>query len=61
MGTTTIGIDTAKRIFYLQGEDEHGREVMHKKLSRKKLVPFIANLPPSVVAMEAGCGALAYI
>ena len=53
MSTVMIGMDIAKRVFYLHGEDEHGREVMHKKLSRKKLVPFIPNLPPSVIAMEA--------
>lgn len=51
----TIGIDITKRVFYLQSED--GRAAMHKKQSREKLVPFIANLPPSVNAMEAGCGA----
>jgi transposase len=57
MSTMTIGIDIAKRVFYLNGEDEQGREVMHKKLSRERFVPFIANLPPSMIAMEAGCGA----
>lgn len=50
-------MDIAKLVFYLHGEDECGRAVMHKKLSREKLAPFIANLPASVIAMEAGCGA----
>jgi hypothetical protein len=32
--TQTIGIDTAKRIFFLHGESDAGRVVLPKKLSR---------------------------
>jgi transposase len=56
-GTPTIGIDTAKRIFFLQGEDVRGKVVLHEKLSRERLLPFLANQPVSTIAIEAGCGA----
>jgi transposase len=56
-GTQTIGIDTAKRVFYLHGESHMGSVVLRKKLTRDQLLPFLANQPPSLIAIEAGCGA----
>lgn len=52
---TTLGIDLAKSVFQLHGVDEKGRKVFSKKLTRKQLAPFIANLPKCTIAMEA-CG-----
>ncbi|MBT8419656.1 MAG: IS110 family transposase, partial [Gammaproteobacteria bacterium] len=50
-----LGIDIAKQSFQLHGVDEGGHIVFKKKLTRGKLVTFVANLPPCVIGMEA-CG-----
>jgi len=50
-----VGIDLAKTTFHLHGVDAHGIVVMRKKLSRSKLMAFMANLPPCLAGMEA-CG-----
>jgi len=50
-----LGIDLAKQSFQLHGVDEDGHVVLKKKLSRKKLTAFIANLPPCLIGLEA-CG-----
>ncbi len=55
MNITTMGIDLAKNTFQLHGVDEHGRVVLRKKLTRSKLLGFLANLPPCLIGMEA-CG-----
>ncbi len=52
---TVLGIDIAKQSFQLHGVDEGGQVVLKKKLSRGKLMAFMANLPPCVIGMEA-CG-----
>jgi len=51
----TIGIDLAKSSFQVHGVDEQGHVIMRKKVTRNKLVVFMANLPPCLVGMEA-CG-----
>ena len=56
-GTLTIGIDAAKRIFFLHGEDARGKVILREKLSRERLLPFLANQAISTIAIEAGCGA----
>jgi len=50
-----LGIDLAKNSFQLHGIDESGQIVLKRKLSRKKLTAFIANLPPCLIGLEA-CG-----
>jgi hypothetical protein len=35
----TIGIDTAKRVFFLHGENTGGRVFLRKKLSRASSAP----------------------
>lgn len=50
-----LGIDLAKQSFQLHGVDESGQTVLRKKLTRAKLVEFIAQLPPCLIGMEA-CG-----
>jgi transposase len=57
MKLAILGIDLAKSVFHLHGADARGREVLRKRLSRAQLLPFIANLPRCVVAMEACSGA----
>lgn len=54
-----VGIDLAKEIFQIHGNDKHGRCVGKKRLTRKKLPEFLANLPKCIVAMEA-CGGSSY-
>lgn len=57
MDTTTIGIDLAKSTFSLVGMDTVGNVTFRKTLSRKKLLPFIANCAPCLIGMEACSGA----
>ena len=52
---TTIGLDLAKNVFQIHGEDREGRVVLRKRLSRAKLLPFFANLSSCLVGIEA-CG-----
>ena len=54
---TTIGLDLAKQVFHLVGFDRTGKEVKRKRLTRGKLVQYVANLPPCLIAMEACAGA----
>ncbi len=54
-GIKVLGIDLAKNSFQLHGIDENGQTVLKKKLTRKKLSAFIANLPPCLIGLEA-CG-----
>ena len=42
---TVLGIDLAKQSFQLHGVNEKGEVVLKKKLTRKQLSAFIANLP----------------
>ena len=53
----TLGIDLAKNSFSLVGMNAHGKVVLRKTLSRKKLLAFIAQLNPCFIAMEACSGA----
>jgi transposase len=52
---SVLGIDLAKQVFHLVGTDAHGTIVMHKRLYRAQVMAFIAQLPPTLVGMEA-CG-----
>lgn len=57
MKITTLGIDIAKRSFHVLGADARGQVVLRKKLTRKRLPAFMANLPTCRVGMEACAGA----
>ena len=48
-----IGIDLAKRSFQLHGARADGSVAFRRKLSRGKLLDFVASQPRCVVAMEA--------
>ena len=50
-----IGIDIGKSTFHLVGHDSSGREVCRKKLSRPKLIQFLAKTERTTVAIES-CG-----
>ena len=55
----TIGIDLAKKIFHLVGTDITAKMVWRKRLTRHALIPFMAQLPPVTIGMEA-CGGAHY-
>ncbi len=55
----TIGIDLAKNVFEVYVEEAGGALVERRRLSRKKLLTWLANRPPAVVGMEA-CGGAHY-
>ena len=60
MGTVcTIGLDIAKNIFQVHGEDKHGKAVLVKKLRRDQVVPFFAHLPQCLIGIES-CGSSHY-
>ena len=48
-----IGVDIAKHVFQVHGARSDGSVAFSKKLSRSKLLPFLASQPRCVVAMEA--------
>lgn len=52
-GPRTLGIDLAKNLFRVHGVDAHGRTVVERELRRRQLVPFVAQLRPCLVGMEA--------
>ena len=56
---TRIGMDTSKHFFQLHGVDAAERPVLRRQLRRHQVLAFFANLPPTVVGMEA-CGAAHY-
>lgn len=54
MGVVSIiGIDLAQRAFQLHGAGADGAVVFRRKLSRDRLLPFLAEQPRVIVAMEA--------
>ncbi len=53
MQHTTIGLDIAKNVFHVVDIDRHNKIVIRKKLARRKMLAYFANLAAGVVAMEA--------
>ncbi len=51
-----LGIDLAKSSFQLHGVDVNGNVVLRRSLSRANLAPFIANMPPCLIGLEACSG-----
>jgi transposase len=58
MNTITIGLDIAKSVFQVHGEDS-GKIVLQKRLRRSQVVDFFAKLPRSLIGIEA-CGSSHY-
>jgi len=54
---TLIGIDLGKHSFRVHCQDRAGKALLHKKLSRTKLMAFLAGAPSATVVMEACAGA----
>ena len=57
MQITSIGIDLGKTTFHLIALDQRGKVVSKQKFSRKQLLAYSANLPNSLIGMEACAGA----
>ena len=55
MNTTMIGLDIAKAVFQVHGEDGDGHVVLQRRLGRAAVEKFFASLAPARVGMEA-CG-----
>ena len=50
---STIGLDIAKHVFQAHGADASGQAVFRKKITRTKLIDFLASQPRCLVALEA--------
>lgn len=50
-----LGIDLGNSTFHLIGRDQRDQNILRKKFSRAKVIEFIAQLPPCLIAFEA-CG-----
>jgi transposase len=59
MKITTVGIDLAKNVFQVHGVDQRGKLVVERRLKRKQVLVFFAQLPPCLIGMEA-CGGAHY-
>ncbi|GFK34577.1 hypothetical protein VcPa08_02773 [Vibrio cholerae] len=53
------GIDLAKNHFSLHAVDKNGKVILHKSVTRSKLLTTIANMPPMRIGIEA-CGGAHY-
>ena len=53
MQVTTIGLDLAKRVFQVHGVDADGRVVVQRRLQRREVAAFFADLLPCRVGIEA--------
>lgn len=57
MDVKVIGIDIAKRYFQVHAVDAEGAVVIRRKVSRERFLTLLAELPRSLVGLEAGAGA----
>jgi transposase len=53
----SVGIDLGKTTFHLVALGSAGRVLVRKKFSRKQLLAYTANMPASLIGMEACAGA----
>ncbi len=60
MHIASIGIDLGKTTFHLVALDPYSKVVIRKQFSRKQLLAYTANLPHSLIGMEA-CGGAHFI
>jgi transposase len=57
MHIASIGIDLGKTTFHLVALGERNKVLVRKKFSRAQLLAYIANLPASLIGLEACAGA----
>ena len=53
----SVGIDLGKATFHVVALDCHAKVILRKKFSRGQLLAFTANLPWSIIGMDACSGA----
>jgi transposase len=53
MSIVTIGLDLAKQVFQVHGNDAVGKAVVRRQVRRKDVESFFRDLPPCLVGMEA--------
>src|SRR6516162_2684002 len=56
MHIASIGIDLGKTVFHLVALGERNKIVLRRKFSRSQLLAYTANLPSSLIGMEACAG-----
>jgi len=59
MHANIIGVDLAKSVFQIHGEDEAGNVVFRQRLRRAQVLRFFEKHPPALIGMEA-CGTSHY-
>ena len=59
MKPITIGLDLAKSVFQVHGEDPSGKIIIEKRLRRSQVEAYFAALAPALVGIEA-CGSAHY-
>ena len=59
MQVITIGLDIAKSVFQVHGEDANAKIVIQKRLRRGQVTGFFAKLAPALVGIET-CGTAHY-
>jgi transposase len=57
MNIASIGIDLGKATFHLVALGERNKVLIRKKFSRAQLLAYTANLPASLIGLEACAGA----
>jgi transposase len=57
MHITSVGIDLGKTTFHLVALGERNKVLVRKKFSRSQLLTYTANLPSSLIGLEACAGA----
>jgi transposase len=57
---STIGLDTAKRVFQVHGVDEAGAVVLRRPVRRSEMPKFFAKLPRCVIGMSPRCAGSCY-
>ena len=50
---TTVGVDIAKRVLALRGEDWAGNTMLRRAVRREQLLAVVVVLPPCRIRMEA--------
>lgn len=56
MNISAVGLDIAKQVIQIHAVDTRGKPVIRKQLKRHQVLPFFANLPPSLIGIEACSG-----
>lgn len=57
MTVAILGVDLGKDICSVVGVDENGAVLLRRRMRRKTLIRYVADLPTCIVAMESCCGA----